>query len=516
MNQRTRREFLANVGKGMVIAGIGASTAADLGVTFADEEPDRIDFGSLEPLVALMQETPANRLLPVLVERLQQGTELRQLVAAAALANARTFGGEDYIGFHTMMAIGPSLQMSAEMPAAQRALPVLKVLYRNTSRIQARGGRTQEVLRPVAAGQVPADRVGGEVLREQIRRRDIDAGERTFAAIARGSADDAFNNLLIAVQDGADVHRIVLPYRAWDMLSIVGQQHAHTMLRQSVRFCVREESPNYVNYNSNLRSDIPRLLDQHRLLGRPLGTRTVDDAWIDRMCQLFLRETPVRAADAAAGALAEGIAPAAIGEAISLAANQLVLRDRGRPQAEGENKPAGSTHGDSIGVHASDSANAWRNIARVSNPRNTMVSLIMGAWQVTRDRTDRSGDFQNWQPYPLDDARERVTERTPEALLAAAEEAIRGRDQQRACAVVAKYGELNLPARSVFDLMLRYAVSEDGALHAEKYYRTVSDDFAMSREAFRWRHLIGLARVTASEFGYPAPGMQEARRLLNV
>ena len=53
--------------------------------------------------------------------------------------------------------------------------------------------------------------------------------------------------------------------------------------------------------------------------------------------------------------------PVAIGEAISLAANQLVLRDNGRAQAEGPNKPAGSIHGDSIGVHATDSANAWRN-----------------------------------------------------------------------------------------------------------------------------------------------------------
>src|SRR5204863_6786841 len=40
--------------------------------------------------------------------------DLRQLVAAAALANARTFGGEDYVGFHTMMALAPSLHRSEE------------------------------------------------------------------------------------------------------------------------------------------------------------------------------------------------------------------------------------------------------------------------------------------------------------------------------------------------------------------------------------------------------------------
>jgi hypothetical protein len=68
----------------------------------------------------------------------------------------------------------------------------------------------------------------------------------------------------------------------------------------------------------------------------------------------------------------------------------------------------------------------------------------------------------------------------------------------------------------VFDLLLRYAVSEDGALHAEKFYRTVSEEFAATRPPFRWRQLVALARVTASEFGRPAPGVAEARRLLKV
>jgi hypothetical protein len=59
-------------------------------------------------------------------------------------------------------------------------------------------------------------------------------------------------------------------------------------------------------------------------------------------------------------------------------------------------------------------------------------------------------------------------------------------------------------------------VSEDGALHAEKYYWTVRSEFASIRPAFRWRELVALARVTASECGRPAPGQAEARELLKV
>ena len=89
-------------------------------------------------------------------------------------------------------------------------------------------------------------------------------------------------------------------------------------------------------------------------------------------------------------------------------------------------------------------------------------------------------------------------------------------NQAGAAALVHRYGELGHPARQVFDLLLRYGVSEDGALHAEKYYRTVTEEFAAGRAAFRWRHLVALARVTASEYGNPAPGYKESRELLNV
>src|SRR5688572_13473589 len=103
MESANRREFLADVGRGMLIASVGSALASDMGLStaFAAAEAERLSFGSIEPLVALMQETPLPRLLPTVVEKLQAGTPLKTLVAAAALANARTFGGQDYVGYHS-------------------------------------------------------------------------------------------------------------------------------------------------------------------------------------------------------------------------------------------------------------------------------------------------------------------------------------------------------------------------------------------------------------------------------
>ena len=517
MYKKSRREFLTDVGCGMVAASIGASVATDLGFStaFANQGAERLTFGAMEPLVSLMQETPAARLQPMLIERLRNGTSLRDLVAAAALANARAFGGEDYIGFHTLMAISPAYQMTTELTEARRALPVLKVLYRNSNRIQEHGGVRNEVLHPVQAATLPAGN-GAEALRDSVRRRDVNEAEGRFARLASGSAEDALNNLLTTVQDGNDVHRIVLPYRAWDLTGIIGQDQAHTLLRQSVRFCVRQETPAYAQNRSSMRAMIPRVVERHHLENYTPGRREADDAWVDQMSQTIFRSSPAQAAEAVGAALAEGFTPAAISEAISLAANQLVLRDNGRPTAEGPNKPAGSIHGDGIGVHACDSANAWRNLARVSNNRNKAVCLVLGAYQVAEDRPGRGGDFLNWQPYPREEGRNQVRTVERDALLPALNDAIRNRDQARACALVHHYGELGLPARPVLDMLIGFAISEDGALHAEKYYRTTTEEFSLLRPAFRWRQIIALARVTASEFGYAAPGHADACRLLNV
>ena len=67
----------------------------------------------------------------VLVDRIRQGVTLQELIIAGALANARSFGGQDYNGYHTFMALAPALELSKQLPTAERPLPVLKVLYRN-------------------------------------------------------------------------------------------------------------------------------------------------------------------------------------------------------------------------------------------------------------------------------------------------------------------------------------------------------------------------------------------------
>ncbi len=516
MSARSRREFLADVGRGMLIAGVGSATALELGLTtaLAEEPRTRLTFGELEPLVSLLQETPLERLLPVLAEKLQSGTDLKTLVSSAALANARAFGGEDYTGFHTFMALVPAYQMAGELPSARRALPVLKVIYRNSSRIHATSSSDRDVLSPLTEHETIAADARGEEFRKAVHAADLRRAESQFAGAVQESPQAAFDLVQHAIQDEADVHRVVMSWRAWSMLDLTGKEHAETLLRQSVHYCVDVERKirQRNGTGASIRSLLPQLLTEYRLLERPLGDRKADDAWIDRFARLVYSATREEAATAAAAALAEGFHPESVGEAISLGANLLVLHDPGRLEKwSSKEKPPGCVHGDSVGVHASDAANAWRCIARVGNARNRVAAIIVGAYH-TAGQTALTTE----EPYPYASQLGDLKAEDAGSLLGQLEEAIRGNDQARACAIADRYGSLSLSVRPLFDVLLKYAVSEDGALHAEKYYRTVAEEFAATRPAFRWRQMIALARVTASEHGFPAPGYAEACELMGV
>ena len=513
MHQNNRREFLKNVGSGMLVVGVGGPLAAELGFSsaFAFDGDDSLSFGELDPLVDLMQQMPPDRLQVTLVEKLRSGeVDLRALIAAAALANAETFGGEDYVGYHTEMALVPALEIAREMPAERRALPVLKVLYRNAQQIQKVGGPKKKTLKPLPTGGGSPSGIG-ERLRSASRAGDMREAEQLFASVADVPINVQFNAVLPIIEDDINVHRFVLAHRALELIDVVGKEQAHTMLRQCVRYCVDEERRSNARGRapSAIRELLPRLLDEYKLLSGQLGDRDPGDAWVERMANTIYEQDEMQASDAVAAALADGIAPDVIAEANALAANQLVLRqgaDRWR------------THGDSAGVHSSDAANAWRNMIHVADRHHQAAGLIVAAFH-----TARYQPFVH-EPYPVDAHLEKVQTTDAEALLGIAEESVRGNDQATAAAAIHVYGEQGYPEQAVFDLMRRYAVSEDGRLHAEKYYRTVVEEFATTRPAFRWRQLVALARVTASAYSYDrtdnkghrAAGYEDACRLLNV
>ena len=102
----------------------------------------------------------------------------------------------------------------------------------------------------------------------------------------------------------------------------------------------------------------------------------------------------------------------------------------------------------------------------------------------------------------------------PGELVGAINEALRGGDQRRSCALAERYGELGRDPEALISVLIEPATVFDGALHHEKYFHTATVEFARTRPAARWAHLIALTRVMASGYGIEAQGFEPARRVL--
>jgi hypothetical protein len=409
------------------------------------------------------------------------------------------------------MAMLPALEMSRLLADRRQPLPVLKVLYRNAQQIQSVGGASKSTLEAIhAAEHATAADVGAEI-REACRKADVARGENLLAGIS-GSPLVAFNALQPSIQDDLNVHRFVFAHRTYGLVGLLGQEHSFSMLRQCVRLCADHERQRIDHHQpeSPIRALVPKLFDQYKLDGIRIGNRDPGDAAVEALSLTIYNAARETAAEAVAAALADGIDPEVIGEAISLASNMYVLR---------QGTDHWRTHGDSAGVHSSDATNAWRNMVRIAEPRFAVSGLIVAAYHAGV----QSAPFQT-PAYPTEEHRALVKQRDKAALLAETDDAIRRNDQGRAAAAMQIYGENGHPVDAALELMLKYAVSEDGRLHGEKYFQTVREEYGTIRPAFRWRQIVALARVTSSAYGYNredkhgfrAAGYEDACKQLGV
>ncbi len=510
----SRRKFLVDVGRGMLVAGLGTTVAGNLGFStaFAERGSDALKLGSYESLVELIRSTPPDKLQPILVAMLKAGeVDNKKLISAAALANAEAFGGQDYVGYHTAMAMLPALEMTKQLPSERQALPVLKVIYRNSQQCQQHGGASKATLMALHAAEHSAEGDMGLKLRDACRKADMQEAENLFGTLANASPQEAFNALQPAVQDDINVHRFVFAHRTYGMIGLLGKEYAHTLLRQSVRQMVdfEQEHKRHNHPDNPIRALVPALLDQYKLVGKTLGKKDPGDAAVDELARTVYNGPPASSADAVAAALADGIDPEVVGEAISLASNMLVLR-------QGADK--WRTHGDSAGVHSTDATNAFRNMARNTDAKHGVSGLIVAAYH-SASHTPHPGDA-----YPLEEHRQTIKATDAAGLLAECEDAVKANDQGRASAAIQIYGENGFPVDGVFQTLIKYTISEDGRLHGEKFFHTVGEEFRTTRAAFRWRQITALARVTASSFGYNrqdeqgfhAAGYEDACKLLGV
>jgi hypothetical protein len=344
------------------------------------------------------------------------------------------------------------------------------------------------------------------------RRGEFDSAEATFAHVAGKSPEKAFRAIQPLVRDNIDVHQVVLAYRSWDMLRLAGEENAHVLLRQALRQCIDRDDHRRSQGRPApaIRTLLPELMDAHGLNRPNAATKRLDESRLDELARFVFASGRDEAARRVAGELAAGVSRTDIGEALSLAAVRLLLHDPGRSHGEA-GKPKGSVHGASVGLHAADSANAWRGIADETDAVDANACLVTAAWHTA----GQSGGMEHARPYHAA-ARATAGGIPADRLLGAIDEAIRGGDQKLSCALAERYGELDGTPAALISTLIKPATQFDGALHHEKFFHTATLEFARTRPEFRYAHLVALTRVMASGYGFEDEGLELSRRVLDL
>src|SRR6476646_7644783 len=156
----------------MLAALLGSGLAAELGLAAEDNKDGKAKTSaSLDRLSQIIQQTPTKDLLSALNAELKNGASLKELIAAGALANARAFGGQDYNGYHSFMALCPSYAMAMALPEKEQPLPVLKVLYRTSTHIHGARCTKNDHLAEVKPAKPDDQTAAAEQMRQAARAR---------------------------------------------------------------------------------------------------------------------------------------------------------------------------------------------------------------------------------------------------------------------------------------------------------------------------------------------------------
>jgi len=307
----SRRQFFGRVGCGIGGAALGSVLLDRLGfgealAAFAPRG-ERLHFGALDPLVDLMQETPADELVAQLIARLRTGVTTSQLIGAAALANARALGGTHYNGYHALMAMAPSAEMGEQMAPPLGALPVLKVVHRSARFVRDAGRTHEDALAPLP----PDAAADGSGLVDAMHALEVPAAEARLAASLAQSRAAAFDRVQEVVREDGNVHRVVLSWRAVDLLRFTGEQHALTLLRQSVRYCIEDDGRRAHDGRAAppIGTVVRELMERHGFAKRAAGTKALDDAQLEKLAETIYAGDGKTAAEAVAAALVDGFDP---------------------------------------------------------------------------------------------------------------------------------------------------------------------------------------------------------------
>ena len=496
----------------------------------------------IEPLVRFVEETDPSEILAATLAKLNEGVTIREMLAAAALAVARSSDlppGHHGGPVHPLSGIHAVHNLAARLSGEMRWVPVLQNVALANRHIHhpAMGPYIMPELEPVdAAGLPESTYVGGTPGRypgQVDERRLIDATKEAFLK-ARGFTAMAERHFLwllpviprdelldliltIAVpKNQLDDHNFLFPIFTWRALEWLGWEYAPVLTRPSIRYIARPPAPPDV-------SELEAVIEEYGLLDRPPREATGPDEVpaVGALGEAIGACDDYRQLPSLIGrALADGLSLEGAGEALSIGAATLYLR---------------SVLGNPMDVHLHTGANNRRYLVRAGSGislRNKLLALMN--WHT-------GPEVRNTQvvlsPIPdPDPARVAALPHRGQAqLLDAIADSIAAQPRidlmkvgnigqlralpevQETVSLAQQYANLRYDPEAFFVRLGEIACRDNFTeMHAYKHHQAAYEEFQRTRGDYRWLHLVSAAKAAAISHGKMVNIYEEVRELLPI
>ena len=340
MRQGTsRRRFLQNAATVGAIAGLGdlgfLSRLAPVSAAEATPRPDRVQMHlEIESVVRLLEETPRDKLLEEVAQRIHAGLSYQDVLAALLLAGVRNVQPRPSVGFkfHAVLVVNSAHLASLASPAEHRWLPIFWALdyFKDAQAQDMREG--DWTMSAVDESAVPSASQAEQAFLAAMDKWDEGASDAAAAALARSRGVNEIFEIMFryGARDFRSIgHKAIFVANSYRTLNCIGHQHTEPVLRSLAYACLNHEGDNPAQRDD--KADRPWRHNVER-------AQTIRDTWLDGQLDpaatadmlAALREVDEDASsEKVVELLNRGVAPQSIWDALLLGAGELLVRQPG-------------------------------------------------------------------------------------------------------------------------------------------------------------------------------------------
>lgn len=362
----SRRRFLTQTAASWSSAAVlpGLTSVTQAGMTLSNGAVQLRP--EIEPLVKLIEETPRQRLMEEIGQRVRSGTGYREVLTGLFLAAIRNVQPRPAVGFkfHAVLVVHSAHLASTSSPNEDRWLPIFWALDEfkaSQARDVSEGNWT---MAPVNEAAVPSSQRARVDFHDAMQNWDEVKADAAAAGLVRfAGATEVFESFArYAARDYRSIgHKAIFTANAWRTLQTIGWQHAEPVLR-SLAYAM-------VNHNSEpnpATSDLPA--DRPWRRNNELAS-TIRDDWqhgrIDQSATQSLiatlrTGTSTEASAATVEVLNAGVSPQSVFDALHTTASELLIRQSGI-----------------IALHAVTTTNAIRYLFDTTGDEQTRRLLLL-------------------------------------------------------------------------------------------------------------------------------------------